>query len=186
MKTTLLPFVLACRFAVVGLCAPPGQSDIWRRAIGDSCKAPEGSGSCLKTSSCKGISYPTGLCPKDPKDVQVRSLMVASVYTFAKRANLVLCRDRLHSRQRRDRILPQCQEQRLRRWHVRVTQMPGSGRYQVLLQDEFSISTCAAETTSLASLPDDAKLHVRADRRDQHAGAFGVRAIHAIHSFWTA
>ncbi|MCJ1365991.1 hypothetical protein MMC16_005116 [Acarospora aff. strigata] len=58
---------------VFGLCAfafaaPPHA--LFDRALGDSCKAPEGTGSCRNTSACKGISYPTGLCPKDPKDVQ--------------------------------------------------------------------------------------------------------------------
>ena len=44
---------------------------ILRRAVDDQCKAPEGTGTCQHTSKCPGISYPTGLCPKDPDDVQV-------------------------------------------------------------------------------------------------------------------
>lgn len=43
-----------------------------RRAVSDQCTAPEGTGSCQHTSDCPGISYPTGLCPNDPTDVQVR------------------------------------------------------------------------------------------------------------------
>ena len=46
--------------------------EIFGRAVGDSCRAKEGSGSCQNTSNCKGISYPIGLCPYDPDDVQVR------------------------------------------------------------------------------------------------------------------
>lgn len=42
------------------------------RAIGSSCKAPEGTGKCAKTSSCNGITY-NGLCPSDPADVKVFS-----------------------------------------------------------------------------------------------------------------
>ena len=40
-------------------------------AVGDSCTAPEGTGSCQATGDCKGISYPENLCPNDPADVQV-------------------------------------------------------------------------------------------------------------------
>jgi len=44
---------------------------LFERAVGDTCKAPAGSGTCRATSNCPGISYPTGLCPNDPADVQV-------------------------------------------------------------------------------------------------------------------
>ncbi|KAF2100284.1 hypothetical protein NA57DRAFT_54376 [Rhizodiscina lignyota] len=44
--------------------------DIFGRAVGDSCKAPLGSGTCKHTKDCVGVSYPTNLCPKDPDDVQ--------------------------------------------------------------------------------------------------------------------
>ena len=71
MKNTLA-LVLA-GLSVLTLAAP-GQSSlrsILRREIGDTCNAPEGSGTCETTSKCRGISYPTGLCPNDPTDVQV-------------------------------------------------------------------------------------------------------------------
>ena len=69
----ILSLVLA-GLATLALSAP-GRSDarnLLRRAIGDTCKAPEGSGTCETTSECRGISYPTGLCPNDPTNVQVR------------------------------------------------------------------------------------------------------------------
>lgn len=73
MKSSLL---LITGIASLGLAIPSVMDDqmgtIFARAVGDKCTAPQGSGSCQKTSNCKGISYPTGLCPKDPKDVQVR------------------------------------------------------------------------------------------------------------------
>jgi hypothetical protein len=71
MKGFLLYLVGLSSFA----SAIPSQYEddlIFRRAINGQCKAPEGTGSCQSTSNCPGISYPTGLCPKDPKDVQVR------------------------------------------------------------------------------------------------------------------
>lgn len=49
----------------------------FRRAIGDQCQAPDGTGTCQSTSECAGISYPTNLCPNDPKDVQVRGANVS-------------------------------------------------------------------------------------------------------------
>lgn len=39
------------------------------RDIGSSCKASEGSGKCLKTTNCLGITY-NNLCPKDPANVK--------------------------------------------------------------------------------------------------------------------
>ncbi|CCX15947.1 hypothetical protein FPQ18DRAFT_404552 [Pyronema domesticum] len=39
------------------------------RAIGSSCKAPEGTGKCGKASTCGGITY-NNLCPNDPADVK--------------------------------------------------------------------------------------------------------------------
>jgi hypothetical protein len=67
--------ILACvlGLATLALAIPSEYEDdlIFRRAVNDQCKAPEGTGSCQKTANCLGISYPTGLCPKDPKDVQV-------------------------------------------------------------------------------------------------------------------
>ena len=53
--------------------ALPSEYDVqlFPRAVGDQCKAPEGTGSCQHTAACKGISYPQALCPKDPDDVQV-------------------------------------------------------------------------------------------------------------------
>ncbi|KAI9798409.1 MAG: hypothetical protein M1833_004803 [Piccolia ochrophora] len=59
--------VLACS-AALSVASP--LEDIFGRSVGDSCKAPEGKGTCQNTSKCKGISYPTGLCPNDPNDVQ--------------------------------------------------------------------------------------------------------------------
>ena len=45
---------------------------IFSRAVNSRCKAPLGRGTCQHTADCPGVSYPTGLCPNDPKDVQVR------------------------------------------------------------------------------------------------------------------
>ncbi|KAF7514080.1 hypothetical protein GJ744_004405 [Endocarpon pusillum] len=69
MKTIILSVL---GLAVVTSAIPSDYEDdlIFRRAVNDQCKAPEGTGSCQKTSNCAGISYPTGLCPKDPADVQ--------------------------------------------------------------------------------------------------------------------
>jgi hypothetical protein len=70
---------LATRAATI-----PSEYDndpIFRRAVNDQCKAPEGTGSCLNTSNCPGISYPTNLCPKDPNDVQVRICHVFDLET---------------------------------------------------------------------------------------------------------
>jgi len=67
--------ILACvlGLATLGLTIPSEYEDdlIFRRAIDGQCKAAEGTGSCQNTANCPGMSYPTGLCPKDPKDVQV-------------------------------------------------------------------------------------------------------------------
>lgn len=71
MRKTL-PLILAGLTALV--LGAPGQTNarnLLRRAIGNTCDAPEGSGTCETTSKCRGISYPTGLCPNDPTDVQV-------------------------------------------------------------------------------------------------------------------
>ena len=59
--------------ALSPVLAIPSEFDasLFSRAVGDQCSAPEGKGSCQKTSSCKGISYSQPLCPKDPNDVQV-------------------------------------------------------------------------------------------------------------------
>lgn len=59
--------------------AAPAKSEwelasLFPRKTGDFCNALEGNGSCQATSDCKGISYPTGLCPDDPADVQVYAL----------------------------------------------------------------------------------------------------------------
>jgi hypothetical protein len=61
----LTPLVLAAPAAELQL------RNIFDRAVGDTCTAPEGKGSCKNTSNCKGISYPTGLCPKDGTEIQV-------------------------------------------------------------------------------------------------------------------
>jgi hypothetical protein len=47
------------------------SSSLVARAIGDSCNAPLGKGSCQNTGNCQGISYPDNFCPRDPNDVQV-------------------------------------------------------------------------------------------------------------------
>lgn len=82
MKAALSVLLTIC---AIGLAAPapaPANSasslelkSVIERAVGDKCRAPEGSGDCRNTGKCKGISYPTGLCPKDPKDVQVSDLI---------------------------------------------------------------------------------------------------------------
>ncbi|PUU80604.1 hypothetical protein B9Z19DRAFT_974397 [Tuber borchii] len=46
------------------------MDQIFERAVGDKCSAPEGSGTCKSTSACNGISYPQPLCPHDPDDIQ--------------------------------------------------------------------------------------------------------------------
>lgn len=75
VESSMMKGFLAC---VLGLAAfasaiPSEYEDdpIFRRAVNDQCKAPGGTGACQKTANCPGISYPTGLCPRDPKDVQV-------------------------------------------------------------------------------------------------------------------
>lgn len=57
------------------------------RAIGSSCKAPEGTGKCGKASTCGGITY-NNLCPNDPADVKVTSMK--SQTKFHKLTALVL------------------------------------------------------------------------------------------------
>ncbi|KAL8778702.1 MAG: hypothetical protein Q9213_007289 [Squamulea squamosa] len=59
-------------FPLLVLATPSqyGALSLDARAIGDSCKAPEGAGTCKLKSKCPGISYSTNLCPKDPADVQ--------------------------------------------------------------------------------------------------------------------
>lgn len=59
-------------FALSALVAAAPSEYLHTRAVGDSCRAPEGTGSCEPKSSCLGISYPTAVCPNDPDDVQVR------------------------------------------------------------------------------------------------------------------
>ncbi|KAK5130706.1 hypothetical protein LTR08_001736 [Meristemomyces frigidus] len=66
--------IAALAFALAGLCL--GAPALYEtslaspQAVGNWCKAPLGEGSCQHTRNCKGISYPTGLCPKDATDVQ--------------------------------------------------------------------------------------------------------------------
>ncbi|KAI9797313.1 MAG: hypothetical protein M1825_006024 [Sarcosagium campestre] len=55
---------------VLSLTSASPLEDIFGRAVGDSCRAPQGTGVCKSTSSCKGISYPQPLCPRDPDDIQ--------------------------------------------------------------------------------------------------------------------
>ena len=71
----LLQNIAAAVLAATGVLAIPSELDasLFARAVGDHCSASEGTGSCQKTSACKGISYPQALCPKDPDDVQVPS-----------------------------------------------------------------------------------------------------------------
>ena len=62
---------------------------VFDRAVGDSCKGSEGTGSCKSTASCRGISY-TGLCPKDSADIKVLSFL----FQLGRHANVklaVLC-----------------------------------------------------------------------------------------------
>ena len=71
MKASLLSAIAVITLASA-IPSPYGDNPILRRAVGDQCRAPLGTGSCQKTSKCAGISYPTNLCPNDPNDVQVR------------------------------------------------------------------------------------------------------------------
>ena len=63
----------AALVALAPAAAMPSEYDVplVRRAVGDRCTAPEGTGSCQHTAACAGISYPQALCPRDPNDVQV-------------------------------------------------------------------------------------------------------------------
>lgn len=56
---------------IAGVVLGNPVEEIFGRAVDNSCKAPLGSGTCKHTKDCLGVSYPTGLCPKDPDDVQV-------------------------------------------------------------------------------------------------------------------
>src|ERR1700733_10780527 len=100
-KTLFFIFYLSA----LAIRASPLQ-DIFGRALGDTCKAPEGTGSCKHTADCPGISYPTNLCPKDPNDVQVRLQCHRELSTFRKLMPTVLCEHILQS-QLLPRILPQ-------------------------------------------------------------------------------
>jgi hypothetical protein len=62
--------ILSLGFGALTISGSP-LLDIFERAVGDTCKAPEGTGACKHTADCPGISYPTNLCPRDPDDVQV-------------------------------------------------------------------------------------------------------------------
>ena len=68
-------FLLFCALGLVTLTSAitsDYEDDlIFSRAVNSQCKAPLGRGTCQHTANCPGVSYPTGLCPKDPKDVQV-------------------------------------------------------------------------------------------------------------------
>ncbi|TGZ79573.1 hypothetical protein EX30DRAFT_365113 [Ascodesmis nigricans] len=44
--------------------------DIFERAVGGACSAPEGSGTCIDRSTCKGISYSQPYCPNDPNNIE--------------------------------------------------------------------------------------------------------------------
>lgn len=123
MKSSLTILLSLC---ALGLTAPAPASPasslelkaVFDRAVGDKCEAPEGSGDCRNTSKCKGISYPAGLCPKDPTDVQVSFSPPVSMClargTLMLRSGLplVLRRDQMQSPLWRE-LLPQCERQRM-------------------------------------------------------------------------
>lgn len=72
MKALLLVCTLGLATFASALTTEYEDDPIFRRAVNDNCKAPLGRGTCQHTADCPGVSYPTGLCPKDPNDVQVR------------------------------------------------------------------------------------------------------------------
>ncbi|KAL1954946.1 hypothetical protein VTO42DRAFT_404 [Malbranchea cinnamomea] len=57
------------KFATVAFISSWAVGSVYA-AVGDSCTAPEGKGTCQSTSNCKGISYSESLCPNDPVDIQ--------------------------------------------------------------------------------------------------------------------
>jgi len=61
-------FTLLSLLLPIALATP--TPSFFERAVGDTCSASEGRGSCQSTSVCKGISYPQDLCPNDPDDIQ--------------------------------------------------------------------------------------------------------------------
>lgn len=76
MKASLLSAIALASLASAMPSPYWGDDSILRRAVGDKCNAPLGTGACQATSRCPGISYPTNLCPRDPDDVQVRTPFV--------------------------------------------------------------------------------------------------------------
>lgn len=68
-------FLLFCALGLATFASaitPDYEDDlIFSRAVNSKCKAPLGRGTCQHTANCPGVSYPTGICPNDPKDVQV-------------------------------------------------------------------------------------------------------------------
>lgn len=71
MKAFLLFCTLGLTTLASAVTAAYDDDLLFTRAINSKCKAPLGRGTCQHTANCPGVSYPTGLCPKDPKDVQV-------------------------------------------------------------------------------------------------------------------
>ncbi|KAF2197222.1 hypothetical protein GQ43DRAFT_425006 [Delitschia confertaspora ATCC 74209] len=61
-----LSCLLVSSFVYMAACSVHKLS----REKGDFCEAPEGVGTCQKTSNCDGIAYPNNYCPNDPVDVQ--------------------------------------------------------------------------------------------------------------------
>ena len=82
MKNTLNLVLAGLAASAFGAPSQTDARNILRRATGDTCKAPEGSGTCETTSKCSGISYPTGLCPEDPADIQVRLGLARPMWRF--------------------------------------------------------------------------------------------------------
>lgn len=116
--------------------------DIFGRSVGSSCKAPEGSGSCQNTSNCMGISYPTGLCPNDPNDVQVRRARQRLVLIhYPEQANPIPTVLREHQMQERQRLLPKRQQQRLQRRLLPRWLLPRKQRHPMLRQVLLAATT---------------------------------------------
>lgn len=131
-------FFLLCALglATIASAIPADFEDdlLFSRAVNGKCKAPLGTGTCQHTAKCPGVSYPTGLCPKDPKDVQVR-LSYPSMFQFALTSMTVLLQENLQCPEDWLGVLPKCQEQRLPQRSVPRRFLPREYGYQMLRQE---------------------------------------------------
>ena len=91
-------------------------------ATNNKCSAPEGDGVCQDITNCKGISYPSNLCPYDPTNVQVRACEGAIFPLWMERSadssSPVLRRGSMFRALRWVWLLPKRREERLFRRQV--------------------------------------------------------------------